>query len=170
MFTPFFWFRFVIFWTTQLHLWRPLWPSALGSRLVRVMVAPALRILTHSSGCCGLFESGVANLHIAVAVGDSFENRILTYDLLRSLLHEWIICFSPKWGKCTEHLEGSPEQDEWRGKCLSRLPTTDHCIATEHDCEFGVKGLAKPTAEWRQFSNGKSHHPNATCEHYSEEQ
>jgi len=28
--------------TAQLYFWRPLWFSALGSRLVRLMVAPAL--------------------------------------------------------------------------------------------------------------------------------
>jgi len=35
-------------------------------------------------------------LQISVAVGGSFESKVLTYDLLCSTLYEWIMRFSPK--------------------------------------------------------------------------
>jgi len=42
-------------------------------------------------------------LHITVSVGEPFESRILTYDLLCSILYEWIIRFSRKIGKIYAH-------------------------------------------------------------------
>jgi len=36
------------------------------------------------------------HLNITVSVGGAFERRILTYDLLCSILYEWIISFSLK--------------------------------------------------------------------------
>jgi len=67
--------------------------------------------------CWGLFESkvGLLYLHITIAIGGPFESRafthysyyrgpfeskFLTYDMLRNILHEWIIIrFSPKLRK-----------------------------------------------------------------------
>ena len=46
----------------------------------------------------GPFESRVAYLHIAIALGGPFEGRVLNYeyDVVRKILYEWIINFSPK--------------------------------------------------------------------------
>jgi len=44
MLFPFFWCAFVTSWTTQWYFWRPLWPSALAGRLVRLIVALALDV------------------------------------------------------------------------------------------------------------------------------
>jgi len=38
------------------------------------------------------------------------------------------------------------------------------CITTDDDFGFVTKGFVKPTAEGRQFINGKSHHPQSTFE------
>ena len=44
----------------------------------------------------GSFESRAAYLHMAVALGDPFEGRVLNYDVVRKILYERIINFSPK--------------------------------------------------------------------------
>jgi len=41
------------------------------------------------------FESRVAYLNIAVALGGPFEGRVLNYDVVRKILYEYIINFSP---------------------------------------------------------------------------
>jgi len=38
----------------------------------------------------------------------------------------------------------------------------NHYITTNDDCDFVTKDFVKPTAEGRQFINGKSHHPQTT--------
>ena len=38
----------------------------------------------------------------------------------------------------------------------------NHCITTDVDFGFVTKDFVKPTAEGRQFINGKSHHPQST--------
>jgi len=38
-------------------------------------------------------------LHITAAVGGPFESRVLTYDLLQSIVYEWLLSFSPKMRK-----------------------------------------------------------------------
>ena len=38
----------------------------------------------------------------------------------------------------------------------------NHCITTDDDFGFVTKDFVKPTAEGRQFINGKSHHPQST--------
>ena len=47
-------------------------------------------------------------LHIAVSVGGSFESRVLSYNLLRSILYERIRSFSPEIRENLreKHLEG----------------------------------------------------------------
>jgi len=38
----------------------------------------------------------------------------------------------------------------------------NHCITADDDFGFITKDFVKPTAEGRQFINGKSHHPKST--------
>ena len=38
----------------------------------------------------------------------------------------------------------------------------NHCITTDDDFGFVTKDFVKPTADRRQFINGKSHHPQST--------
>jgi len=44
----------------------------------------------------GVFESRVACLYIAVALLGPFEGTVLNFAVVRKLLYEWIINFSPK--------------------------------------------------------------------------
>jgi len=45
----------------------------------------------------------------------------------------------------------------------------NHCITTDEDFSFVTKDFAKPTAEGRQFINGKSHHSSQnSSQSYSE--
>ena len=63
-----------------------------------------LGVLVKQSTCTntvavgGLFESRVAYLHTAVTLGGPFEGRVLNYeyDVVRKILYERIIHFSPK--------------------------------------------------------------------------
>jgi len=63
-------------------------------------------------------------LHLAVAVWGHFESRLLTYDLLRSILYEWISC-SPTMTKIYVQniTRRAPEKcGRGQGKCLGCLP------------------------------------------------
>jgi len=42
------------------------------------------------------FKSRVTYLHIAVALGDPFEGRVLNYDVVQKILYERILNFEPK--------------------------------------------------------------------------
>jgi len=44
----------------------------------------------------GAFESRVACLYIAIALGDPFEGTVLNYDAVWKILYEWIIIYSQK--------------------------------------------------------------------------
>ena len=44
----------------------------------------------------GLFKSRLTYVRIAAALGGPFEGRELDYDVVRKILYEWIINFSPK--------------------------------------------------------------------------
>jgi len=97
---------------TPLTLTETLHIAAVGARMkveyLRITVAVGgpfeSRAITHHSFCW------------------PFENRVLTYDLFRSILYEWIISFSPKMRKVYERntfkgtLKRGPE-----GKCLACL-------------------------------------------------
>jgi len=80
--------------TLQL-IWAPLKARYLHITFVIVGLFESVE-LTHYSCCCGLFESKVAYLHIAVALGSPFEGRILNYDVVRKILYERIMHFHQK--------------------------------------------------------------------------
>ena len=71
----------------------------------------------------GPFKSSVAYLHIAVALGGSFASGVLNYDVVRKILYEQIIIFSPKMRNiCVRNtLRGSPETGDSR-RVLRCLP------------------------------------------------
>jgi len=59
---------------------------------------------------------------ITMAVGDPFESRVFTYDLLRCVLYERIISFSPKMRKfCAQSSSKGPE-----ASTLLASPETHH--------------------------------------------
>ena len=71
----------------------------------------------------GPFESRVAYLHFAAALGGSFEGRVLNHDVIRKILYERIINFSPKMKNiyARNTLRGRLTRGA-RGKCLACLP------------------------------------------------
>jgi len=49
--------------------------------------------------------------------------QVLTFDLLRSILYEWLLRFPPKQEKFTREIRGGGFYERWaRGKCLACLP------------------------------------------------
>jgi len=42
------------------------------------------------------------------------------------------------------------------------FPDVNHCITIDDGLDIVVKDFVKPTAEGRQFINGKAHHPQST--------
>jgi len=62
-------------------------------------------------------------LYITVSVGEPFESRILTYDLLCSTLYGWITSFSPKIRKMyVRNTSRGPKNSGAWGKYLARIP------------------------------------------------
>jgi len=75
----------------------------------------------------GPFKSSVAYLHIAVALGGPFEGGVLNYDVVRKMLYEQIINFSPKMRHiyARNTLRGAPEKGGSRQVlCLPSLKYT----------------------------------------------
>jgi len=70
----------------------------------------------------GPFESRVAYLHTAVALESPFEDRVLNYSVVRKILYERRINFSPKWGIFMPEIPwGGSKQRGAQGKCLACL-------------------------------------------------
>jgi len=81
----------------------------------------------------GPFTSRVAHLHIPVALGDTFEGGILSYDVDRKKLYERIINFSPKIRNiyARNTLSGAPEKRGTRQ--VLRLPSLKHTTVYNPD-------------------------------------
>ena len=68
-----------------------------------------------------------------------FESRVLTYDLLRSVLCHWIIRFSPKMKKIArETPRREPLKSGARVKCLTRFPINTPPKVTTYNKLTGV--------------------------------
>jgi len=80
------------------------------------------RVPAHSSCCWEPFESRLAFLHIAVAVGGPSEGRVLNHDVVQKIVYELIINFNQKWGIFTCEIPWGGPLERGGGKCLTCLP------------------------------------------------
>ena len=69
-------------------------------------------------------------LHITVSVVGPFESRVLTYDLICSTVHEWMISLSPKIRKMyARHTSSGGPQKGGGARQSSRSPPFEHTTA-----------------------------------------
>ena len=81
----------------------PLW-DLFGKALrlnesVQMLLGPVWKQGTYTLQLLLVAPMQAEYLHITAAVGGPFESRVLTYDLLQSIVYEWLLSFSPKMRK-----------------------------------------------------------------------